>query len=102
MRGLLESAGGIERHDDRAESQNRLIDDDPFGAIVGKDCDAIAGAHAQASRKPARSLPAASETSVHEWSVHTLVALLFQERARAILLRIAPRSFGKASPHDQA
>ena len=54
MRGLLESAGGVERHDDRAEPEHGLIDDDPLGAIVREDRDAIAGAHAEAEQTGAQ------------------------------------------------
>ena len=92
--GLLGSAGGVERYDDRAEPEHGLIDDDPFGAIVGKDRDAIAGAHAQLQQT--RAQLAGGLGNLGPRMVRPdLVALLFQERARAILLRIRLEVLGK-------
>ena len=85
VRRLLESAGGVERHDDRAEPQRGLIDDDPFGAIVREDGDAIAGADAEAEQTGAQ-LAGSLGNFGPRMVGPDFVALVLEERARAELL----------------
>ena len=65
MRGFFESAGRVERHHNGAESEHGLIDDDPFGAIFGKNRDSIARLDAEAP-KPGAEFSRGSEISFHE------------------------------------
>src|SRR5580704_19464284 len=85
VRGLFESAGRVERYDDRAETEDGLIDDNPFGAIVGEDGDAIARAHAEA--KQAGAQLSGSLRNLGPRTVRPdLIAFVLQERARTVLL----------------
>src|SRR3984957_19022260 len=82
---LFESAGCVERYDDRAETEYSLIDDDPFGAIVREDGDAIAGAHAEAEQTGAQLSGGLSNVAPRVVGPD-FIAFVLQERARTILL----------------
>ena len=94
VRGLLESAGRVERHDNRAQPEHGLIDDDPFGAIVGEDGDAIAGAHAEAEQTGAQLSGGLGNLGPRVVRPD-FVALVLQERARAVLLGLRLEVLGK-------
>ena len=85
VRSFLDAAGRVERHDDRAEPEHCLIDDDPFGAIVREDGDAIAGAHAEAQQSGAQLSGGLGNVGPRMVGPD-FVALVLQERARTVLL----------------
>ncbi len=44
---LVQCLSRVDRNVDRAEAQDREIDDGPFRAILGKQCDPVAGTYSE-------------------------------------------------------
>ncbi len=73
---LFERLGRVDGNVDRAETQDREISDRPFGTILRKECDAIAGADAktrQAERDVFHSLDKSRRGDVEPLAVAAVI-----------------------------